>query len=132
VGSENFGDLLKVRMAERLGSGVPKARPYRLRHLEFMAEKVAKDPLSTKMLKVNGNDLMKELMLEPGPQIGALMDVLLAEVIRRPEINEREKLLERAKKLSEIELDDLRARAKDDIAEKQMEEEKGIKRKYHV
>lgn len=132
VGPENFSDLLKVRMAERLGSGVPKARPYRLRHLEFMAEKVAKDPLSTKMLKVNGNDLMKELCLEPGPKIGALMDVLLAEVIRKPEINEREKLLERAKNLNGMDLDELRKRAKDDISEKQTEEEKQIKRKYRV
>ncbi len=132
VGKENFADLIKLRMAERLGSGVPKARPYRLRHLEFMADKVSRDPLSTKMLKVNGNDLMKELLLEPGPRIGALMDVLLAEVLRDPEKNERQYLLERADKLKDVDLEELRKRAQDSISEKQKEEENEIKRKYHV
>ena len=33
VGPENIDDLLKVREADRIGSGVPKAFPYKLRHL---------------------------------------------------------------------------------------------------
>jgi tRNA nucleotidyltransferase (CCA-adding enzyme) len=132
VGPENFQDLLKVRMAERLGSGVPKARPYRLRHLEFMAEKVSRDPLSTKMLKINGNDLMKDLGLQPGPIIGAIMDVLLGEVLDDPTTNTRETLLKRAKALAKQDLAKLRAKAKDTKAEKEREDEEEIKRKYHV
>ncbi|MDO8511681.1 MAG: HD domain-containing protein [bacterium] len=132
VGPENFGDLLKVRMAERLGSGVPKARPFRLRHLEFMAEKVSRDPLSTKMLKINGHDMINELKMEPGPKIGAIQEVLLAEVIKDPALNTREYLMERAKKLMDEELEELRKKSQDTIAEKQLEEEKEIKRKYHV
>src|SRR3989344_1104512 len=36
VGPENVDDLMKVREADRIGSGVPKAVPYKLRHLLFM------------------------------------------------------------------------------------------------
>jgi tRNA nucleotidyltransferase/poly(A) polymerase len=132
VGPENFSDLLKVRMAERLGSGVPKARPYRLRHLEFMAEKVSRDPLSTKMLKINGHDMINELKMEPGPKIGAIQEVLLAEVIKDPALNTRDYLMDRAKILMNEELDELRKKSQDTIVEKQLEEEKEIKRKYHV
>ncbi|MBA7653274.1 A-adding tRNA nucleotidyltransferase [subsurface metagenome] len=32
VGPENMEELLQVRMADRIGSGVPKAEPYKLRH----------------------------------------------------------------------------------------------------
>ena len=35
-----------------------------------MIEKVKRDPLSPKMLKVNGEDVMRELGLPPGPRIG--------------------------------------------------------------
>jgi len=132
VGPENFQDLIRVRMAERRGSGVPKARPYRLRHLEFMAEKVSRDPLSTKMLRINGHDLQKELGLPPGPLIGAILDVLLAEVIEDPEKNTRETLLKRANMLAKQDLSTLRSRAKDTLSAKQQEEEEEIKRKYHV
>jgi len=132
VGKENFSDLIKVRMAERLGSGVPKARPYRLRHLEFMADKVSHDAISTKMLEVNGTDLMQELKLEPGPKIGAIMDVLLAEVLEDPGKNKKELLLIKADKLKDEELSELRKKSQDAVAEKQQQEEEDIKKKYHV
>ena len=41
------------------------------------------------MLKVNGNDLMKELKFKPGPKIGAILDVLLSEVIEDPKKNKK-------------------------------------------
>jgi len=132
VGKENFQDLLKLRMAERLGSGVPKARPYRLRHLEFMADKVSHDPLSTKMLKINGHDLIEKLKLTPGPKIGAIMDVLLAEVLKDPKKNTKSFLLEKAQKLIDEDLSQLRNRAKDTVSEKEKEREEEIKKKYHV
>ncbi|MCX6723107.1 MAG: HD domain-containing protein, partial [Candidatus Staskawiczbacteria bacterium] len=54
VGPENIGELLQVRLADRIGSGVPKAEPYKLRHFKYLGEKVSKDPISAKMLKING------------------------------------------------------------------------------
>src|SRR3989338_5727308 len=54
VGPEYVEYLLKVREADRIGSGVPKAVPYKLRHLKYMIDKVMNDPISVKMLKLNG------------------------------------------------------------------------------
>ncbi len=63
VGPKNMEDLIALRVADRLGSGVPKAQPYRLRHFQYMVEKVQHDPISAKMLKVNGNDIMEILKI---------------------------------------------------------------------
>ena len=97
VGLENMDDLMAVRIGDRLGSGVPKAKPYKLRHLEYMIDKVSHDPTSVKMLKINGLILMQELTLPPGPKIGALLECLLAEVIEDPKKNELSWLLDRSR-----------------------------------
>ncbi|MFA7319185.1 MAG: HD domain-containing protein [Parcubacteria group bacterium] len=132
VGLENINDLIDVRIADRLGSGVPKAVPYKLRHFKFMVEKVSHDAVSVKQLKINGNDLMSELKMKPGPKIGTILDVLLAEVIEDANLNDKEKLLSRAKELDKEDVEDLRRQAKEKIKEEQKEEEKLIKHKYHV
>ncbi|MDP1845984.1 MAG: HDIG domain-containing protein [Candidatus Moranbacteria bacterium] len=132
VGLENIDDLIDLRVGDRLGSGVPKAVPYKLRHFKYMVDKISSDPLSVKMLKVNGNDLMKELKLQPGPMLGAILDVLLSEVIENPEENKKNILLKRAKELSKENLPKLREMAKEKIEEKKEEEDKEIKNKYWV
>jgi len=132
VGLENIDDLIDLRIGDRLGSGVPKAVPYKLRHFRYMVEKVSHDPLSVKMLRVNGNDLMKSLKLEPGPKIGAILDVLLSEVIEKPEKNKKEILLDRAKELTQENLLQLRKMAKEKIEERKEEEDKEIKSRYWV
>jgi len=48
VGPENIDDLLKLREADRSGSGLPKISSYRLRHLRYMIEKVKKILLNQK------------------------------------------------------------------------------------
>lgn len=132
VGLENMKDLIDVRIADRLGSGTPKAKPYKLRHLEYMIDKLSHDAVSVKMLKINGNDLMTELKLKPGPKIGAILDVLLSEVIEDASQNNREHLLERAKELDKEDLEKLRQMAKVKIEEKKEEEDKEIKSKHWV
>lgn len=132
VGLENINDLIDVRIADRLGSGVPKAVPYKLRHFRFMVEKVSHDPVSVKQLKINGNDLMKEVGMTPGPKIGAILDLLLARVIDDPKLNDKKKLLEMARELDKKDLDNLRKIAKEKIKEEKEEEEKRMKEKYRV
>jgi len=132
VGPENMEDLIALRVADRLGSGVPKAQPYRLRHFQYMVEKVQHDAISVKMLKINGHDIMKNLNIKPGPKIGAILDVLLAEVIENQKFNTKEYLSERVRKLNEMDLTQLRQLAKDRIEEKKEEEDKIIKSKYWV
>lgn len=132
VGLENIKDLIDLRIADRLGSGVPKAKPYKLRHLEYLIEKVSKDAISVKMLKLNGNDLIQELSLAPGPKIGAILDVLLAEVIEDAAKNERTWLLARAQELEKTDLAALREMAKERIEEKKEEDDFEIKTKHWV
>jgi len=132
VGLENINDLIDVRIADRLGSGVPKAVPYKLRHFKYMVEKVSTDPISVKQLKINGNILMGELGLKPGPRIGAIMEVLLARVIEDPRLNNRKKLLELAQKLKKENLENLRSQARDKIEKRQEKEEEKMKKKYWV
>lgn len=132
VGLENMKDLIELRIADRLGSGVPKAKPYKLRHLEYVIEKVSNDPVSVKMLKIGGRDLMENLGIEPGPKIGAILDVLLAEVIEDPDRNTREYLLDRATALSSEELTALREKAQEKINERRKEEDQSIKGRHRV
>ena len=132
VGEENLADLIDLRVADRLGSGVPKAKPYKLRHLEYMMEKVRFDAVSVKMLKINGDDLMKLLNIEPGPKIGAILDVLLSEVIDDQNLNNKDYLAKRSLELNKLDLKELRERAKEKIEEKKMEDDEEIKKEFYV
>lgn len=135
VGPETVPDLLKVREADRIGSGVKKAVPYKLRHLLFMIEKVKNDPISPKMLKVNGDDVMKMLDLKEGMRVGWIIVSLLEEVLEDPEKNTREYLEDRMKELNKLSDKELKKMAdkaretKDEFAEGAEEE---IKKKFHV
>jgi poly(A) polymerase/tRNA nucleotidyltransferase (CCA-adding enzyme) len=135
VGPESVPDLIKLREADRIGSGVPKAVPYKLRHFLFMIEKVKHDPVSVKMLKVNGTDIMETLSISPSPKVGQILAVLLEEVLDDPSRNEKEHLLSCAKALaarSEEELVQLaqEARQKKDAVEDEVEVQ--MKKQYHV
>ena len=132
VGLENMKDLMDLRIADRLGSGTPKAKPYKLRHLEYIIEKVSNDAVSVKMLKINGNDLMYNLKIMPSPKIGAILDVLLSEVIEEAEKNNQQYLLSRAKELEKEDFDSLRLMAKERIEEKKEEDDAEIKNKHWV
>jgi len=132
VGLDNIKDLIDLRISDRLGSGVPKAKPYKLRHLEYIIDKVSSDAVSVKMLKINGNDLMKVLKIKPGPKIGAILDVLLSEVIEDAEKNNKKYLSQRALELDKVDLEKLRKMAKEKIEEKKEEDDEEIKKKHWV
>ena len=112
VGPENMPDLINLRVSDRLGSGCPKGMPYKLRHLQYIIEKVSKDPISARMLKLNGNDLIKILKIEPSPKLGLLIEALLAEVLENPEISTKEKLTQRAKVLNKLSDKELKGKIK--------------------
>ncbi len=131
VGKENVDDLLKVREADRIGSGVPKAVPYKLRHLKYMIEKVSTDPISPKMLAVNGDDLMKELGIKPGKKLGLIISSLLSEVLDNPDKNKKDILISTAMKLNGLTEDNLRKNL-DRIHEAQRKQEEAIKKKHYV
>jgi poly(A) polymerase/tRNA nucleotidyltransferase (CCA-adding enzyme) len=135
VGKENIEELIQVRMADRIGSGLPKAEPYKLRHLRYMFEKVSQDPISVKMLKVNGNDVMGILKIKPGPKVGQILDVLLGYVLEDPKKNEREFLLKEIEKLgkfSEKELENLAKKARKEREEIEQKRDEMTKKKYWI
>lgn len=132
TGRENLKDLIDLRVADRLGSGTPKAMPYKLRHLQYMMEKVQHDPVSVKMLAINGDNLINDLKLEPSPKFGCLLDCLLAEVLDDPKKNAKDYLLTRAVELMKEDLETLRFKAKLEIEDKQAEVDKQIKKNYKV
>ncbi|MBD3208750.1 MAG: HD domain-containing protein [Candidatus Nealsonbacteria bacterium] len=135
VGKENMDELIQVRMADRIGSGVPKAEPYKLRHLRYVIEKVSQDPISTKMLKVDGNDVMKILDIKEGPMIGQILDVLLGEVLSDPQKNKKEILKKEVRKLGSLPQERLASIAKEAKKERNKIETKRdrmTKKKYWV
>ena len=139
VGKDNISALAQVREADRIGSGCPKAVPFRLRHFLFKIEKViqqleGKEP-SLKMLKINGNDVMEILKIQPGPKIGFLLNILLEEILDEPEKNKKEYLEKKLKELgkfSEKELKKMNETAKIKYKNILEEEEIKIKQKYQV
>jgi tRNA nucleotidyltransferase (CCA-adding enzyme) len=49
--------------------------------------------LSTRDLKINGHDLIRDLGIRPGPLIGQILDALLEAVTNDPGVNDRDALL---------------------------------------
>jgi poly(A) polymerase/tRNA nucleotidyltransferase (CCA-adding enzyme) len=135
VGVENIDDLLKVREADRIGSGTPKAVPYKLRHLLFMIEKVKRDPISAKMLQVNGEDVMRLTGEKPSPKIGQILGALLEEVLDDPEKNEKEYLESRVLELNKLpakKLEELLRKSRERKNELEGEAEEEMKKKHRV
>lgn len=135
VGPENMEELLQVRMADRIGSGVPKAEPYKLRHLRYVVEKVSQDPISVKMLKVKGTGVIKILKIQPGPKVGQILDVLLSYVLDDPKKNKKEfleKEIKKLGKLSDEKLKNLAQKAKKEREKLEMKRDEMTKQKYWV
>lgn len=132
VGKNNLQDLIDLRVADRLGSGTPKAMPYKLRHLQYMMERVQNDPVSVKMLKISGDDIMSLLNTEPGPKIGAILDILLADVIEDPALNTEEYLSKRSQELNKFDLKQLQQNAKMKIQERRELDDQTMKKNFYV
>lgn len=137
VGAENIEDLVKVRICDRIATGVPKAVPYRLRHFQFRVEKILREGEATnvKMLKIRGDGVMKILKIPPGPRVGYILDTLLEEVLDEPSKNNPDYLQERVVhlgKMSDQELQKLREQSREKVGELEQEREGKIKKKYRV
>ena len=135
VGPENMDELIQVRMCDRIGSGCPKAEPYKLRYLRYIIEKVSVDPISVKMLKVSGNDVMRILNIKPGPKIGQILDILLSKVLDKPKQNKKEILEKEVKKIGKLKDKALELKAQKARKEREkieMKRDEMTKKKYWV
>lgn len=131
TGKENIQELIQLRITDRKGSGVPKARPYRLRHLEYIIAKVSKDPISVQMLKINGNDLMKSLKIKSGPKVGLTLNALLAKVLENPKNNKKEWLQKKALELKDLSEKELK-KIGEIVEDKKMEVDQEEKNKFWI
>lgn len=99
VGFENLENILAVRTADRLGGGATETS-WRLDLFKKRLAKVQKQPFSVTDLKINGNDVMKELGIPSGPQVGKILKQLFEEVEEGKLKNKKEELIKRLKTLS--------------------------------
>ena len=101
VGVADLEELLDLRVADNVGSGLPATvdglDQLRERCRAQLAERAA---LERGDLAVDGDDLMAALGLAPGPAVGRLLDELLERVIVDPMANERNQLLAVARELA--------------------------------
>ncbi len=135
VGEELIWDLIALRKCDRIGTGRPKAEPYRLRKYEAMIEEVLRDPISVKMLKINGDIMIQEMGMQPGPRMGWILHALLEEVLDDPQKNTREYLEARVRELDALPDEELRAlgeAGKEKKEELDEAEVKNLHRKYRV
>ena len=137
VGAEHMSDLVKVRICDRMGMGVPKAVPYRLRHFQFRVEKILREEEAPipKMLKINGDDVMKILGIPPGSKVGHVLEVLLQEVMDDPAKNNREYLESRIADLGKLPDEELVKIAEASESKIELAEDErisSIKAKYYV
>ena len=135
VGPDHVWDLMKLRRADRLGMGRPKEEPYRLRKYQSMIEEVIRDPVSVGQLAVDGDDVIRETNETPGPRIGWILHALLEEVLDNPNINEKDRLLERVQELHKLSDSDLEAIGTKGQEKKRVREERAVKDirdKYYV
>ncbi|HYM84474.1 MAG TPA: HD domain-containing protein [Candidatus Dormibacteraeota bacterium] len=94
IGRDSLEELFLLREADDVGSGLSRGDAnldeLRARVREQLAAEVALDRSD---LAVDGNDLMRDLGLEPGPLLGRILDDLLELVIVDPALNDRPTLL---------------------------------------
>ena len=101
VGAENIWSLMNVRECDRVGMKKKEA-PYRLRKYFAMIEEALRDPISVGQLKINGEFMIKELGIKPGPRMGWILNALLEEVLDAPEKNTIEHLSELVRSLDSL------------------------------
>jgi putative nucleotidyltransferase with HDIG domain len=102
VGLENLNDILDLREADRLGSNARKTS-WRLEEMKKRMIEQLHQPLQVRDLVINGDDLMREFDLKPGPILGRVLKGLLQEVLEDSSLNQKEKLLALAGEMIETE-----------------------------
>ena len=135
VGEQHIWDLIDLRVCDRIGTGRPKEQPYRLRKYIAFVEEVLREPVTPGSLAIDGSVLMRELDLQPGPHIGHILHILLAEVLDDPSGNAVDALLARAKELVQMSDADLAAlgeKGKVRRFEEEEEQVREIRKKYKV
>lgn len=135
VGENNIWDLLNLRICDRIGTGRPKEQPFRFRKYKAMVEQALRDPISVKMLKIDGTRIMEKFHVKPGPKIGHVLNALLEEVLDNSGLNTEEYLDNRTDELLKMPENKLRKLGEAGKERREVAEDKEIKEimeKHHV
>jgi len=87
IGEENIDNLLNLRVCDRIGTGRPKEQPFRFRKYKAMVDEALRDPISVKLLKVNGDRIMELSGEKPGRKLGYVLHALLEEALEDATVN---------------------------------------------
>ena len=99
IGEDHIDDLLNLRVCDRIGTGRPKEQPFRFRKYKAMVDEALRDPISVKMLKVNGDRIMAITGEKPGRRLGYVLNALLEEALEDSTKNTEEYMEKRALEL---------------------------------
>lgn len=135
IGEDNIEDLLNLRVCDRIGTGRPKEQPFRFRKYKAMVDEALRDPISVKMLKVNGDRIMEMTGEKPGKRLGYVLHALLEEALDDSSKNTEEYMEKRALELlalSEAELESLADAGKRRQAEEEAQALRDIAREHKV
>ena len=135
IGEDNIDDLLNLRVCDRIGTGRPKEQPFRFRKYKAMVDEALRDPISVKLLKIDGVRIMDITGEKPGKKLGYILHTLLEEVLVDTGKNTAEYLENRTKDLillDEIELQKLAEAGKEKQAEEEASALKDIAREHRV
>jgi len=98
VGLENVEDMLALRVGDRLGGGA-RETSWRLEEFKKRLVEVQKQPFGVNDLKIDGNDVMRESNIKPGPEVGKILNDLFEKVVNKEVENEKEALLKELKNI---------------------------------
>ncbi|MBD5462302.1 MAG: CCA tRNA nucleotidyltransferase [Lachnospiraceae bacterium] len=100
IGEDVFPLLFDVKLADIKAQSayMRKEKVERLEAVRQVYEEIVaqKQCVSLKTLAVTGKDLMREMGMQPGPEIGLILKKLLDLVIEDPSLNEKEILIKAA------------------------------------
>ena len=127
VGEDSIEQLLNLRVCDRIGTGRPKEQSFRFRKYKAMVDEVRRDPISVKMLGINGDRIMEITGEKPGKKLGYLLHALLEEVLVDPSKNTAQYLEQRVHELVDMPVEKLQTLAEAGRDKQAEEEEKALK-----
>lgn len=135
IGEDQIENLLNLRICDRIGTGRPKEQPFRFRKYKAMVDEALRDPISVKLLKIDGTRIMELTGEKPGKKLGYVLHALLEEVLVEPSRNTEAYLEKRALELyleTEEALAVLASAGKEALAAEEAAALKAIAREHKV
>ncbi|HEX2754189.1 MAG TPA: TIM barrel protein [Candidatus Limnocylindrales bacterium] len=98
IGPDAIDQLFALREADNAGSGVPRDADDLAGFRARIATELAAGPiLDRSALAVDGSDLMAELGVPAGPEVGRILSELFDQIVENPRLNDHDQLMEIAR-----------------------------------